>query len=161
MSVAALKASADAFAVRRPRVSKLLRRAPRFRDLLALLGGAIPASVFGLAAFITIYAWPAMILNGFGFLRGGEWNLGNAYGDPIVTNGVSVLPGAHYAVLFLIGGTLISTAIAMTVAVPVGVAAAIFLAEACRVGRDSGCRCSSNRSPPSPRSCSVSGASLS
>jgi phosphate transport system permease protein len=130
VSSVALKASADAFAIRRPRVAKLLRRAPRFRDLLAILGGAIPASVVGVVIFLTIYAWPAVTLNGWGFLSGSEWNLGNAYGDPILENGVSVLPGAHYAILFLIGGTLISTGIAMVVAVPVGVGAAIFLAEA-------------------------------
>ena len=129
MSATALKASADAFAARRPRLAKLLLRAPRFRDLLAILGGAIPISMIGIVVFLAIYAWPAVVLNGFAFLGGSEWNLGSAYGDPIVTNGVSVLPGAHYAILFLIGGTLISTAIAMIVAVPVGVGAAIFLAE--------------------------------
>jgi len=127
---AALKASADAFAVRRPRLAKLLRRAPRFRDLLAVLGGAIPLGVVGVVAFLTIYAWPAVMLNGWGFVGGSEWNLGSTYADPIVTNGIPVLPGAHYAILFLIGGTLLSTAIAMIVAVPVGVGAAIFLAEA-------------------------------
>jgi phosphate transport system permease protein len=129
VSVAALKASAEALAVRRPRVAKLLRYAPRFRDLLAVMGAAIPASVVGVVVFLAIYAWPAILLNGWGFFSGSDWNLGNAYGDPIVANGVSVLPGAHYAILFLIGGTLISTGIAMMVATPVGIGAAIFLAE--------------------------------
>ena len=52
MSSVTLKASADTFAVRRPRVAKLLRRAPRFRDLLAILGGVIPASVVGVVVFL-------------------------------------------------------------------------------------------------------------
>ena len=47
-----------------------------------------------------------------------------------MTNGVSVLPGAHYAIMFLIGGTLLSTRSPWSIAVPVGVGAAIFLAEA-------------------------------
>ena len=108
----------------------VLRRVWRFRTLLAVIGGALPASVIAVVLFLAIYSWPAIVLNGTGFLGGSEWNLGNTYGDPITRNGVMVLPGAHYAILFLIGGTLLSTLIAMVVAVPVGVGAAIFLAEA-------------------------------
>ena len=40
------------------------------------------------------------------------------------------MPGAHYGILFLIVGTLLSTLVALVLAVPVGVAAAVFLAEA-------------------------------
>jgi phosphate transport system permease protein len=130
MSSLALKASADSFTARRPRLARLLRYAPRFRDLLAVLGGTIPFSVAGVLVFLTIYAWPAVTLNGWSFVAGSQWNLGNAYGVPVLRNGVSILPGAHYAILFLIGGTLLTTAIAMFLAVPVGVGAAIFLAEA-------------------------------
>ena len=101
-----------------------------FRTLLATIGGILPGSVVAVVLFLVAYSWPALVLNGFGFVGSSEWNLGNTYGDPVTLNGVSVLPGAHYAILFLIGGTLLSTLIAMVVAVPVGIGAAIFLAEA-------------------------------
>jgi phosphate transport system permease protein len=55
--------------------------------------------------------------------------LGYLYANPITTRGQQVLPAAHYGILFLIAGTLLSTAIAILLAVPIGVGAAIFLAE--------------------------------
>ena len=84
-----------------------------FRTLLAVVGGVVPRSLSAVVLFLVVYAWPAIMLNGLGFIGGDEWNLGNCYGDPILRNGVSVLPGAHYAILFLIGGTVLSTLVAM------------------------------------------------
>lgn len=128
MTAAALRDLAGSFGVRRPRTSRLIKRVWRFRTLLEIMGGAVPASLIAVLMFLILYAWPAIILNGWGFLGGSEWNLGNA--DPVLTSGVSVLPGAHYSILFLIGGTLLTTLIALAIAAPVGVGAAIFLAEA-------------------------------
>jgi phosphate transport system permease protein len=96
---------------------------------MALLGGSVPASVAAVVVFLLIYAWPAIRLNGFGFIFNNTWNLGNLYADPIQRDGLITLPGAQYGILFLIVGTLLTTAIAMALAVPVGVGAAAFLAE--------------------------------
>jgi ABC-type phosphate transport system permease subunit len=41
-----------------------------------------------------------------------------------------IQPGADYGILFLCVGTLLSTLVALALALPVGVSAAIFLAEA-------------------------------
>ena len=123
-------ATADTIAARKARAISGVGGRLQFRSILAIIGGVVPASVIGVMLFLLVYAWPAIVLNGFGFLAGSEWNLGNTYGSPVVENGVAVLPGAHYSILFLIGGTLLTTIIAMTIAVPVGIGAAIFLAEA-------------------------------
>jgi phosphate transport system permease protein len=101
-----------------------------FRRMLILFAAVLPASLVAVIAFLAIYSWPAVVFNGFGFVFHTTWNLGNTYGDPITRNGVLVLPGAQYGILFLIVGTLLSTAIALLIAVPTGVGAAIFLAEA-------------------------------
>ncbi|HVB69751.1 MAG TPA: phosphate ABC transporter permease subunit PstC [Acetobacteraceae bacterium] len=101
-----------------------------FRRLLALFAGVLPASLVAVILFLAIYSWPAVRFNGLGFVVRTTWNLGNTYGDPIVRNGVAQLPGAQYGILFLIVGTLLSTLIALLLAVPTGVGAAIFLAEA-------------------------------
>ncbi|HET8997064.1 MAG TPA: phosphate ABC transporter permease subunit PstC [Acetobacteraceae bacterium] len=101
-----------------------------FRRVVAMLGGVVPASMVAVLIFLTIYAWPAIVFNGAHFLWGMNWNLGNTYADPIEIGGFTMLPGADYGILFLIGGTLLTTLIAMVIAVPVGVGAAIFLAEA-------------------------------
>lgn len=102
----------------------------RFRSLVAVIAGAIPASLVAILAFLTYYSWPALKFNGVGFLWANSWNLGNLYGSPVTQHGVQVMPGAHYGILFLIVGTLLSTLIALILAVPIGVAAAVFLAEA-------------------------------
>jgi phosphate transport system permease protein len=101
-----------------------------FRKLLAVLSVIVPASMLAILAFLTVYAWPAIDYNGLGFLAGMHWNLGNLYADPIMVGGVEILPGASYGILFLIVGTMLTTLIALLIAVPVGVGAAIFLAEA-------------------------------
>ena len=101
-----------------------------FRRVLALFSGVLPASLIAVLLFLAVYSWPAVRFNGIGFVTSTSWNLGNTYGSPILRNGVQVLPGAHYGILFLIAGTLLSTVIALLIAVPVGVGAAIFLAEA-------------------------------
>ncbi len=101
-----------------------------FRRVLAVFAAVLPASLIAVRLFLAVYSWPAVRFNGLGFITSTSWNLGNTYGSPIVRNGVQVLPGAHYGILFLIAGTLLSTLIALVIAVPIGVGAAIFLAEA-------------------------------
>ncbi len=102
----------------------------KFRSCVAVIAGAIPASLVAILAFLTYYSWPALKFNGVSFLWANSWNLGNLYGEPVTQHGVQVMPGAHYGILFLIVGTLLSTLIALILAVPIGVAAAVFLAEA-------------------------------
>jgi len=102
----------------------------KFRTVLAIVAGVLPGSLGAVVLFLTIYSWPAISYNGIAFAFHNTWNLGNLYGDPVTIAGVSIQPGAHYGILFLIVGTLLSTLIALVLAVPVGVGAAIFLAEA-------------------------------
>jgi phosphate transport system permease protein len=101
-----------------------------FRGLTALLAITAAGTLVVIVAFLAIYAWPAVHLNGYAFLFQNNWNLGNLYGNPITRDGQPIMPGAHYGILFLIVGTLLSTAIALLIAVPVGVGSAMFLAEA-------------------------------
>jgi len=111
--------------------SRRIRRVKEksFRGLLFSFSFILPALLLGLVAFLAINAWPAMQLNGLGFLVSNDWNLGSQYGTPITVDGLQILPGASYGVLFLIVGTLASSAIALFFAVPIGLAAAVFIAE--------------------------------
>ena len=95
----------------------------RFKTGLAVAAGALPASLVLIILFLTIYAWPAILFNGFHFVTSNTWNLGNLYGEPTTLSGTPIMPGAHYGILFLIVGTLLSTLIALLIAVPVGVGA--------------------------------------
>jgi phosphate transport system permease protein len=101
-----------------------------FRLSVLGLSLLIPAALCAVILFLLIYSAPAIGFNGFGFLSGITWNLGDLYGDPITTRGVLVPPGASYGILVFIAGTLASSFIAILIAVPLSVGAAIFLAEA-------------------------------
>ncbi len=94
------------------------------------VGAIIPllALVFVLATLL-IEALPAIKLNGLHFFTATEWNPGNLYGDTEVSDGVPHPAGAYYGALPLIVGTLASSAIALIVAVPVSIGAALVIVE--------------------------------
>lgn len=100
-----------------------------FRRLLAPIASLVGLSLIIIVVFLALYAWPAVRFNGWDFLTQNNWDLGSLYGNPVTVRGQQVLPGAQYGILFLIVGTLLSTFIAIVIAVPFGVASAMFLAE--------------------------------
>ena len=117
-----------------------LRRIPgRIRDAsregLAVrgagaVGAVIPllALVFVLATLI-IEALPAIRVNGLHFFTATGWDPGNVYGETVVTDGVPHPVGAYYGALPLIVGTLASSAIALIIAVPVSIGAALAIVQ--------------------------------
>jgi phosphate transport system permease protein len=86
------------------------------------------ALVFVLATLV-VEAVGAIRLNGLHFFTGTEWNQGNTYGETVVTHGVPHPVGASYGALPLIVGTLASSVIALIVAVPVSIGAALAIVE--------------------------------
>src|SRR5271163_4684706 len=101
-----------------------------FRLSVLGLSLLIPAALCAVVLFLLIYSAPAIGFNGLSFISGITWNLGDLYSDPVTTRGFSVPSGANYGILVFIVGTLASSLIAILIAVPLSVGAAIFLAEA-------------------------------
>jgi len=101
-----------------------------FRLSVLALSLLIPAALCAVILFLFIYSGQAIEFNGFGFVSRITWNLGDLYGDPVVTRGIMVPPGASYGIFVFIVGTLLSSFIAILIAVPLSIGAAIFLAEA-------------------------------
>jgi phosphate transport system permease protein len=100
-----------------------------FRLGLQCLAGVIPLALIAVFIFLTAYSWPAIRFNGWHFLFSQSWSLGNLYADPVQHGDYLVAPGAHYGIWVFIVGTLASSAIALIVAVPVGIGVALFLNE--------------------------------
>jgi phosphate transport system permease protein len=94
------------------------------------LGAVLPllAVLFVLITLI-IEALPATRLNGLHFFTGTDWNPGNTYGEAAITDGVAHPVGAYYGALPLIVGTLATSAIALVIAVPVSIGAALVIVE--------------------------------
>ncbi len=75
-------------------------------------------------------AWPAVIFNGVSFFTTKTFTIGNLYATGTeVHHGYTAAKGASYGILPLVFGTLVSSFIAVTLAVPVSVGGAILLAE--------------------------------
>jgi phosphate transport system permease protein len=110
--------------------ARLRKRVFSFRTLTGTLGCIVAGILIAIVIFLVAYAWPALRFNGFHFLAENNWDLGRMYAEPITFHGQQILRGAQYGILFLIVGTLLSTLIALVIAVPTGVGAALFLAEA-------------------------------
>lgn len=85
----------------------------RFRQLTAVVALAAPAALLVIVFVLFQQAWPSVTHFGFGFLTGTDWN-------PVTMN-FGALPG--------IFGTVATSLIAIAFALPVGVAAALVLAE--------------------------------
>ena len=90
----------------------------------------IPAALCAVVLFLVVYSGQAMIFNGLHFVTNINWDLGDLYSDPVTVRGISVPPGANYGILVFIIGTLVSSGIAILIAVPLSIGAAICLAEA-------------------------------
>jgi phosphate transport system permease protein len=85
----------------------------RYRTVTAFISWAAPASLILVVAVLIQQAWPSVTRFGVGFLVGQDWNQ--------VTNTFGALP--------FIFGTVVTSAIALAIALPVGIAVAVLLAE--------------------------------
>lgn len=74
-------------------------------------------------------AYPAIVFNGWKFFSTRTFTFGNLYGSTEVRHGYTAPHGAQYGVLPLLFGTLMSSLIALVLAVPVAVGGAILLVE--------------------------------
>src|SRR5262249_1444492 len=94
------------------------------------LSAVVPlvALVFVLATLL-IEAGGAIRFNGLHFFPGTGGNPGDLYGRTAISHGVAHPSGADYGALPLIVGTLASSAIALIVAVPVSIGAALAIVE--------------------------------
>ena len=96
--------------------------------VMALLPAA--ALVF-LAYEMFRQAYPAIVFNGTHFFTSTKFDIGNQFstGALEVHHGYKAQPGASFGVLLMLFGTLVSSLIALVIAVPVSVGGAIFLVE--------------------------------
>ncbi len=78
---------------------------------------------------LAVKAWPAIRVNGPGFLTRSLWQPGSTYGAPVRTGGVLHPVGSSYGAWPLIAGTLQSSFIAVLVALPISLGAAFALTE--------------------------------
>ena len=112
-----------------------LRARARNGQLVQWIGGiGATLPVLALAfIFVTLLleAFPVLGFNGWHFFGDSAWKPGNlySYGTGASQRGVAHPPGASYGAWPLIFGTLVSSAIAVVIAVPVSIGAALVIVE--------------------------------
>ncbi|HYK29644.1 MAG TPA: phosphate ABC transporter permease subunit PstC [Streptosporangiaceae bacterium] len=94
-------------------------------------GGAVIPLLMLLFVLITliIKAIPALEFAGPKFITGTRWNFGAPYGTPVTTNGLVHNAGESFGALPEILGTLATSAIALIIAIPVSIGAALVIVE--------------------------------
>jgi phosphate transport system permease protein len=80
-------------------------------------------------AVLAVKAWPAIEVNGWGFVTGSQWNYGSSYGATVHTHGVAHPMGSEFGAWAIIAGTIQSSIIAVLLAVPLSIGAAFALTE--------------------------------
>jgi len=97
---------------------------------LGFTGAWIPTLML---AFILVIlftkAWPAIQINGWGFFTKSVWHTGNQYGKTVTSHGITYVEGQEYGAVPQIVGTLETSAIALIIAVPVSIGAALVVVE--------------------------------
>lgn len=100
------------------------------RVLTAIMASSVIVSLLAILAFLLIDSAASITFNGIGFLTHTTWNIGNLYGAKAqVTNGVKAPAGARYGILPFILGTVLSSVIAVALALPTALGVAILLVE--------------------------------
>jgi phosphate transport system permease protein len=115
------------------------RRESRFRGWLRSgafirwlgFGGAWIPSLMLVFILVILFtkAWPAIRINGWGFFTNSVWNTGNQYGKSITSHGITYVEGQAYGAVPQIVGTLETSLIALIIAVPVSIGAALVVVE--------------------------------
>ncbi len=95
------------------------------------LGGAVVPVLMLAFVLVTLVlkSIPAFEYSGWHFFTGTTWNFGAQYGKPVTSYGLIHLPGEEFGALPAILGTLATSAIALIIAVPVSVGAALAIVE--------------------------------
>ena len=75
-----------------------------------------------------VKAWPAIQINGWDFFTKSVWHTGNQYGKSVTSHGITYIsPGVRSGAADR--GTLETTLIALIIAVPVSIGAALVVVE--------------------------------
>jgi phosphate transport system permease protein len=93
-------------------------------------GAVVPVLMLSFVLItLVIQAIPAIRFAGWHIFTGTTWNFGSQYATPVTSDGLTHLAGEKFGALPEILGTLVTSAIALIIAVPVSIGAALVIVE--------------------------------
>jgi phosphate transport system permease protein len=99
-----------------------------YKAVTALLSSSAFLFLFLILVVLVYYSYPSVVYNGFKFLTTQEWNP-NLGGNIGTVDGIKVFIGSSYGMLVFFVGTLMTSAIALLIGVPVSLGIATFLSQ--------------------------------
>ena len=112
------------------RVKYLARQSDRmYKYFTGTISGTIVVLMTAVVAVLFYAGYPSLVVNGIGFFTGSVWRPTPPNARIITINGIETLSGSSYGVLVFAADTLVSSAIALTLAVPASLGIAIFLTQ--------------------------------
>lgn len=112
----------------RPAMTQRAGTQPVVRYVTAAFAFISFALIFVMLLFLLAYAYPAIRFNGASFFTSATWNIGSQYsGVPITRAGFAGQSGASFGAVVFVLGTLLSSLLAMLVAVPLSLLVALAL----------------------------------
>jgi phosphate transport system permease protein len=116
--------------LRRPGALRAIFRNGSVIRWVGLGGAVVPVLMLAFVlGTLILKAIPALRYSGWHFFTGTVWNFGAQYGKPVTSYGLTHLPGEEFGALPAILGTLATSAIALIIAVPVSIGAALAIVE--------------------------------
>ena len=96
--------------------------------MTALLGSSAFLFLFLIIGVLLIFGYPSIYVNGFKFLISGSWNTPTS-ASVVVVDGFKELQGASYGIWVFFVGTLLTSAMAIIIGVPVSLGVAVLLSQ--------------------------------
>jgi phosphate transport system permease protein len=111
------------------KVSSASKTADKVFRLATGVAASSPVVFLVVIAIIVVdQSIPSMKYNGWHFVTGIQWNIGDTYGSLVHKNGVMAASGASFGAFPFIVGTIASSLIALMIAIPVSLLTAVILA---------------------------------
>jgi len=100
-----------------------------YKYLTEIVSGSIIVVTVAVVGLLLYAGYPSLVVNGIGFLTSSVWRPNPPNARIITINGIQTLSGSSYGVLVFAADTLVSSAIALVLAIPASLGIAIFLTQ--------------------------------
>ena len=100
-----------------------------YKYFTATICGSILAIILAIIALLVYAGYPSLVVNGIRFFTISLWRPNPPNGKIVTIDGIETLSGSSYGVLVFAADTLVSSAIALILAIPASLGIAIFLTQ--------------------------------
>lgn len=109
-------------------MTKSLKADQVYKFVSGTFGGVVVIFLVVATGILLYASYPSLVVNGVGFFTRTVWD-GRVSGRIVYVNGVQTIAGSSFGILVFVVDTLVSSAIAVMIAIPAGIGTAVFLSQ--------------------------------